>query len=288
MTNRNISSSAAFPKRSINWFILITSAVLLGYYVLISIWPFIYNLFISFWKLNLSSPKGIYERFVGTAYYRMVFTDPLFIKSLINTLVYLAVFVIVGLVISLVLAQLIHQTSGVMRKIYIAMYFTPVITSQAATALVWKLLYYPKVGLLATMLTSWFGIEPQAFLQSPKIALLCIIALDMWKSVGLETVILLTGIEEIPEEYYEASEMDGASRFQQFFRITIPLLRPQIFFLFIIKSTYVFKVFLALNLYQQSFQNMKFSYGAVVSIVIFVLMLSFVIAQIRTYRSATD
>jgi multiple sugar transport system permease protein len=227
---------------------------------------------------------------------------------LLNTLLYLAVFVLVGLAISLVLAHLIHQTSGVMRKIYIAMYFTPVVTAQAATALVWKLLYYPKVGVFATMLTSWFGVAPQTFLQDPNIALLCIIALDMWKSIGLETMILLTGIEEIPEDYYEASGMDGASRFQQFFRITIPLLRPQIFFLVIIKSIYVFKVFLpvymmttyphggpmnstqvlALNLYQQSFQNMKFSYGAVVSIVIFVLMLSFVIAQIRNYRSATD
>jgi multiple sugar transport system permease protein len=306
MANR--INTAAFSKRSINWYILVTAAVLLGYYLLISVWPFFYNLFISFWKLNLSSPTGIYERFVGIAYYKMVFSDPLFQKSLVNTLEYLAVFVIVGLVISLILAQLIHQTTGIMRKIYIAMYFTPVITSQAATALVWKMLYYPKVGVFATFLTSVFGIEPQVFLQSPQIALLCIIALDMWKSIGLETVILLTGIEEISEDFYEASEMDGAGRVQQFFRLTIPLLRPQIFFLVIIKSTYVFKVFLpvymmttypqggpmnstqvlALNLYQQSFQNMKFSYGAVVSIVIFVLMLSFVIAQIRNYRSATD
>jgi len=304
----NMSHEGVLSKRSINWYILVTSAVLLVYYVVISVWPFLYNLFISFWKLNLSSPTGIYERFVGTAYYQMVFTDPLFQKSLVNTLKYLAVFVVVGLVISLILAQLIHQTSGVLRKIYIAMYFTPVITSQAATALVWKLLYYPKVGVFATFLTSAFGIEPQVFLQSPQIALLCIIVVDMWKSIGLETMILLTGIEEIPEDYYEASRMDGANRFQQFLRLTMPLLRPQIFFLVIIKSTYVFKVFLpvymmttypqggpmnstqvlALNLYQQTFQNMKFSYGAVVSIVIFVLMLSFVIAQIRNYRSATD
>jgi ABC-type sugar transport system permease subunit len=296
-----IANTRLSRTRNTNWYVLIASAILTGYYVLISAWPFVYNLFISFWKVNLSSPTGIYERFVGTAYYQQVFTDPVFIRSFVNTLIYLGVFVVVGLVISLILAALIHRTYGVVKKIFIAMYFAPVITSQAATALVWKLIYYPKVGILATFLTSVFGVPPQTFLQDPKIALFCIIALDMWKSIGLETVILLTGIEEIPDSLYEASVMDGASPFQQFLKITIPLLRPQIFFLVVIKSIYVFKVFipvymmttypqggpmnstqvLALNLYQQSFQNLKFSYGAVV----FTLMLFFVIMQIRYYRS---
>jgi len=298
---------ATRPSRSrqTNWFVLIASVVLTGYYVLISAWPFLYNLFISFWKVNLSSPTGIYERFVGTAYYGLVFTDPVFIRSFLNTLVYLAIFVVVGLAIALALAGLIQRTRGAMKKIYIAMYFAPVITSQAATALVWKLIYYPKVGILAAFLTNVLGIQPQTFLQDPRIALFCIIVLDMWKSIGLETVILLTGIEEIPESLFEASVIDGASGFQQFLRITLPLLRPQIFFLFVIKSVYVFKVFipvymmtsypqggpmhstqvLALNLYQQTFQNLKFSYGAVVSLVIFTLMLFFVAMQIRYYRS---
>jgi ABC-type sugar transport system permease subunit len=290
--------------RNTNWYVLIASAILTAYYILISAWPFLYNLFISLWKVNLASPS-IYERFVGTAYYEQVFTDPVFIRSFLNTLIYLAVFVVVGLVISLILAGLIHRTRGVAKKVYIAMYFAPVITSQAATALVWKLIYYPKVGILATFLTSVFGAPPQTFLQDPKIALFCVILLDMWKSIGLETVILLTGIEEIPDSLFEASLMDGARPFQQFLRITIPLLRPQIFFLVVIKSIYVFKVFvpvymmttypqggpmnstqvLALNLYQQSFQNLRFSYGAVVSLVIFMLMLCFVILQIRYYRS---
>ena len=294
-------------KKPINYYILVTSIILLSYFILLSVWPFVYNLFISFWKLNLSSPK-IYEKFVGIAYYKQVFTDPVFIKSLTNTLTYLVIFVVVGLVIALILAEMIHRTYGIVKKIYTAMYFTPVVTSLAATALIWKLIYYPKVGVLSTFLTNVFSMEPQTFLQDPKIALFCIIILDMWKSIGLETVILLTGIEEIPEFYYEASLIDGANPFQQFYKITIPLLRPQIFFLLIIKSIYVFKVFvpvymmttypqggpmnstqvLALNLYQQSFQNLKFSYGAVVSLFIFVLMLFFVIMQIRYFRSQVE
>ncbi len=294
-------------KKTVNYYILVTSLILISYFILLSVWPFIYNLFISFWKFNISGPK-IYEKFVGIAYYKMVLTDPVFIKSLTNTLIYLGIFVVVGLVIALILAEMIHRTYGVAKKIYTAMYFTPVVTSLAATALIWKLIYYPKVGILSTFLTNVFGVEPQTFLQDPKIALFCIIILDMWKSIGLEAVILVTGIEEIPESYYEASRIDGASPFQQFYKITIPLLRPQIFFLFIIKSIYVFKVFvpvymmttypqggpmnstqvLALNLYQQSFQNLKFSYGAVVSLVIFVLMLFFVIMQIRYFRSQVD
>lgn len=294
-------------KKPINYYILVTTIILLSYYALLSAWPFVYNLFVSFWKINLASPK-IYEKFVGIVYYKQVFTDPVFIKSLTNTLTYLVIFVVVGLVIALILAEMIHRTNGIAKKIYTAIYFAPVVTSAAATALVWKLIYYPKVGVLSTLLTNIFGMKPQTFLQDPKIALYCIILLSMWRSIGLETIILLTGIEEIPESYYESSLIDGANPFQQFFKITIPLLRPQIFFLIIIKATYVFKVFvpvymmttypqggpmnstqvLALNLYQQSFQNLKFGYGAVVSLVIFVLMLFFVIMQIRYYKSQVE
>lgn len=311
LKNKNINGNKTLRiplnRKKINWFILLTSLFFITYFSLLSVWPFVYNLFVSFWKLNLSGIK-IYEKFVGFAYYKQVFTDTLFIKSLTNSLLYLVIFVVVGLVISLILSELIHRTHGIAKKIYTAMYFAPVVTSLAATALIWKLIYYPQVGILSTILTSTFGIPPQTFLQDPKIALFCIILMDMWRSIGLETVILLAGIEEIPEYLYEASLMDGANPFQQFFRITVPLLRPQIFFLIIIKSIYAFKVFvpvymmttypqggpinstqvLALNLYQQSFQNLKFSYGSVVSLVIFVLMGIFVVLQIRYYRSEVE
>jgi multiple sugar transport system permease protein len=278
-----------------------------SYYLVISIWPFLYNLFLSVWKVNFSGER-FYEKFVGLAYYKQVLTNPVFQKSLLNTIIFLVIFVIVGLVISLILAEMIHRTHGLAKKTYIALYFAPVVTSLAATALIWKLIYYPKVGLLSVALTRIFGIEPQTFLQDPKIALYCIIVMEMWKSIGLETVILLTGIEEIPEFYYEASLIDGANPIQQFFKITIPMLRPQIFFLFVIKSIYIFKIFvpiymmttlpqggpldstrsLALHLYQQTFQNLKFSYGSVVALVIFMLMLFFVIMQIRFYRSEVE
>jgi multiple sugar transport system permease protein len=210
--------------------------------------------------------------------------------------------------VSLILAEMIFRTRGFAKKIYTALYFAPVVTSLAASSIIWKLIYYPKTGILNVALTTIFRIQPQTFLQDPRIALLCIVIMDMWKSIGLETVILLTGIEEIPDSVYEASLIDGATPLKQFFRITLPYLRPQIYFLFIIKSIYAFKVFvpiwmmttlpqggplnstrtLAVHLYQQTFQNLKFSYGSVVALVIFILMLSFVIMQIRYLRSDAD
>jgi ABC-type sugar transport system permease subunit len=150
-----------------------------------------------------------------------------------------------------------------------------------------------------------FNIPPQTFLNDPKIALFCVILVDIWKSAGLDTVILLAGIDEIPDDYYEASIIDGASQIQQFFKITIPLLRPQIYFLLIIKSIYALKTFvivfmmtpepkggpmystqvLGLHLYQQTFLGQKFSYGSVVALIIFMMLLFFVIMQIRFFRS---
>jgi multiple sugar transport system permease protein len=245
---------------------------------------------------------------VGIKYYQLVFRNKIFLRSLINNIIYLVLFVFAGLAVSLVLAAMIHKTLGFVKKLFIAMYFAPVVTSLAAVSLIWKLMYYPKVGLFSVFFSGVFGIQPQTFLQDARIALYCIILMDMWKSIGLETVILLAGIEEIPDSYFDASRIDGASSFQQFFRLTVPLLRPQIFFLIVIKSIYSLKTFvpvfmmttipqggpmnstkvLALHLYQQTFERQSFGYGAVVSVVIFILLLFFVIMQIKYYRSEVE
>lgn len=294
-------------RRGSKVYVLATAVAIVAYFSLIGLWPFLYNLFISFWKVNISAPQ-IYERFVGLGYYRLVFQSSVFWKAVRNNLTYLVVFNGVGIPLSMLLAAALSKTSGFTRKILIAMYFAPVVTSLAAVSLVWRLLYFPKVGVLSVFASAVFGADPQLFLQNPATALYCIIAMDIWKSTGIMMMVFLAGIEEIPDSYFEAAQMDGASVARQFFTITVPLLWPQTFFLLVINSIYTIKTIvpvymmtsvphggpmnstqvLALHLYQKAFQDQSFGYGAVVATVIFLALLIFVILQVRYYRNQVE
>ncbi|MHC4322579.1 MAG: carbohydrate ABC transporter permease, partial [Planctomycetota bacterium] len=215
-----------------NSYIISLGYLLLIYFTLIGLGPILFNVLFSFVKTDLMTKF----KFAGLSNYRYLINDTIFWKSLWHNIFYLIVLVPTGLVTSLVLAALIYQTTGVAKKIYTAMYFTPVVTSIVAVSLVWKLLYFPKVGVFAVLISKIFGISPPLLIDDPKIALLCIILMDVWWHTGLRTVVLLAGMEEIPEELYDAARIDGASPISQFFRITIPLVRPQILFLIAIYS----------------------------------------------------
>lgn len=291
-------------RRGAGPFIIATAVGILAYFSIVGLWPFLYNLFISFWKINISAPNP-YERFVGLSYYELVLQNEVFRKSVRNNAVYLLLFNGVGIPLSMILASAIASTRDLVKKILVALYFSPVVTSLAAVSLVWRLLYYPKVGLLSVVMTSVFGTDPQLFLQDSSTALYCIIAMDIWKSTGIMLVVFLAGIEQIPASYFEAADMDGATASRKFFSITVPLLWPQTFFLLVINSIYTIKTIvpvymmtsvphggpmnstkvLALHLYQKAFQDQSLGYGAVVAIVIFLALLVFVVLQVRYYKS---
>lgn len=293
-------------RRGAGPYILVTTIGILAYFSIVGLWPFLYNLFISFWKINISAPNP-YERFVGLSYYELVLQNEVFHKAVRNNVVYLLLFNGVGIPLSMILASAIASTQELVKKILVALYFAPVVTSLAAVSLVWRLLYYPKVGLLSVFMTSVFGTDPQLFLQDPSTALYCIIAMDIWKSIGIMLVVFLAGIEQIPASYFEAAEMDGSTAFRKFFSITVPLLWPQTFFLLVINSIYTIKTIipvymmtsvphggpmnstkvLALHLYQKAFQDQSLGYGAVVANVIFLALLVFVILQVRYYKNRT-
>jgi multiple sugar transport system permease protein len=182
----------------------------------------------------------------------------------------------------------------------------PVVTSMVAVSLVWQLLYFPKIGLFALLLSRLFGLDPNnlTFLQNPATALFCIIVMDIWKDSGLRTAVFLAGIDEIPDSLYEAARIEGASEWRQFLSITIPLLRPQIIFLAAIYSINAIRVYvpiymmtgnppggpanstkvLAIQMEQEAGSGMRFGYGATVAMVIFVLLMGLVIVEIRAFE----
>ena len=289
-------------RAKLNPYVLVVVTAILVYYALVCVWPFAFNIYLTLRKTDLLTE----DKFVGLNNYRYLFRDPIFWRSLRNNLYYLATMVSIGIVTSLVFAWLIAQTAGTVRKIYTAMYFMPVVTSMVAVSLVWQLLYFPKIGLFALLLSRLFGLDPNnlTFLQNPATALICIIVMDIWKDSGLRTAVFLAGIDEIPDSLYEAARIEGASEWRQFLSITIPLLRPQIIFLAAIYSINAIRVYvpiymmtgnppggpanstkvLAIQMYQEAFYGMRFGYGATVAMVIFVLLMGLVILEIRAFE----
>jgi multiple sugar transport system permease protein len=291
-----------YRKKIKNSYVLIIVALLLIYYSVICIWPLVFNIIMSMYKTDLMTSW----KFVGAKNYLNFFKDPINIKASINNIIYMAILVSIGIGTSLIIAALIHRVSSrIVQRIYIAMFFAPVITSLVAVSLIWRLLYFPNIGIFAKVISAVLHVKPPTFLADPQTALISIIIMDIWKDTGLRTVIFHTAMDEIPQSIYDSANIDGASEVSFFFRITIPMISPHIVFLAAIYSinslTYVFRpVFimsgyppggpahstqvLVVRMYQVAFRNLEFGKAAVIAMVIFILLFGLVLLEIKSFQ----
>jgi multiple sugar transport system permease protein len=186
------------------------------------------------WDL-FTSPK-----WVGFSNYITLFTDKRFLRALANTAQFAALYVPGVVIISLFVAVLMNRAiKGI--SLYRTMYYLPVVTSAVATALVWNMIYGKDTGVLNYVLKQ-LGMQPVCWLCADR-AMLSVVIVNIWGAIGEGMIIFLAGLTAIPKEYYEASEIDGAGRFQQFFRITLPLITPSIFFQTLISTINAFQAF---------------------------------------------
>ena len=166
--------------------------------------------------------------YVGAAHYRRMLLDPLFWKSLRVTAVFAAVLVPLLYVAGLGLALLVQRTNrynAIMRS----MLFAPQMVSLVVIGLVWQLLLVDKIGSVPQMLAA-VGVEAVSFLGDPRFALMTVVLVCMWFLMGFYMLVFLGGLHDIPKEYYEAAQLDGAGPVARFWYITLPLLRPTSFF----------------------------------------------------------
>ncbi len=188
---------------------------------------------------------NIWERFslVGTQY-AILAKDPLFWTALRNTIQFVLIVVPLNTCLALGLALLVNQKLRGIR-IFRTIYFMPVVTPVAVISVVWFFLYNPEVGLINEILeTLSFGkIGPYKWLQNPKLAMPAIAVMSVWRVVGINMLIFLAGLQDIPDELYEASSIDGASPLQQFRFITLPLLRNTTIFVVLTLSVASFRLF---------------------------------------------
>jgi multiple sugar transport system permease protein len=210
-------------------------------FCLFMLFPILWALVMSFTQYDLMIPM----RFTGLKNYITMFQDEVAIQCLRNTIVYTLITVSVGMVISLFLAVLL-DTAVRFKYFFRATFFLPSITSWVVIAVVWQWLLNKEFGLFNYFL-SFFGVPPVPWLDSGKIALLSLAIVGIWKNAGYNMLLFLAGLQSISGVYYEASNLDGANKFQQLFRITIPLLTPTTFFVFITSVIGSFQTFDSVN-----------------------------------------
>lgn len=186
--------------------------------------PMAFSLYISFCEYPMLQPPV----WIGGANYRNLTVDPVFHKTIVNTVIYAALIIPLGTIVAIALALLLNQRvrgQGFFR----AAVFLPTVVPLVAAGVVWMWLLNPELGLINNTLRA-LGIDnPPLWLDSPQWAMAALVLVSLW-FIGTPVVIYLAGLQEIPEELYEASTLDGASLLRRFWHITLPSLSPVILF----------------------------------------------------------
>ncbi|MBN8199780.1 carbohydrate ABC transporter permease [Bacillus sp. NTK034] len=292
----------SFMANKTPYFFIAPALILL---TLFSILPIFVALIISFTDLDL---VGIADwssiSFVGLENYKEVVSDPIFVKSIFNTLFYVVFGVPLVIVCSLGIALLINFGKARIFKAFRVVFYMPSITNVVAVAVVWSYLYNPQLGLFNHLL-EFLNLPPVPWLQDPTMAKVSLIALALWRAIGLNMIIFLAALQGIPKTYYEAAQLDGANNWQQMFKITIPLLRYAIFFVSITTMIGWLQFFeepfvmtnggpldsttsVALFIYRNGFQFSNFGYAAAGSFILFIAIIFITMIQFRFQKKGQD
>ncbi len=258
--------------------------------------PVLAALLISFSHWDLLRPP----EWAGVANYQRLVGDPTFHRVLRNTFVYVLGTVPAQMVLALLVAMALNQRIPG-RLVFRAAYFMPVVASTVAVALVWRWIFHADFGLLNSALFMLGVDDPPAWLQSTRWALPAIIIMSIWQQIGFSMVLFLAGLQSVPAHLYEAAKIDGASSWDRFVHITIPMLSSTTFFVLVISIINSFQVFdqafimteggpanatntLVFNIYRYAFQFFQMGYAAAMAWVLFAIIFVVTVAQFRYQR----
>lgn len=226
--------------------------------------------------------NGTY-RFLGLENYKEVFTSSLFGKSLLNTVIFSVVVIIFRVGLGLGIACAIYSTLIKHKSFFRAVYYMPVVTPMVAVAFVWKFMYNPQIGTINQI----FDLDIN-WLLNPKTALLAIMIMTIWKDFGYAVVMYMAGLYSLPTDAMEAAKIDGASAWQTFYYITLPLLKPMTLFVVITSIISYIQAYVQILImteggpgtttyltsyiiYDEAFVKYNFGYASALSFVLFVV-----------------
>ena len=254
------------------------------------LFPVFFCLFLTFHKWNIIAPM----KFIGTDNYLRLFQDRLFWKAIGNTLKFLLLHIPLQLIVSLFLAYLLNQKMKA-SSFFRASFFMPVIVSGVVVTILWQQLLGFDSGLINRLLTT-IGLNKIGWLVNPDVAIYSIAVMATWKNVGLYVILFLVGLQTVPTQYYEAAKMEGATRWQQFYHITLPMINPTIFMVVILSTIGGFNLFIepyimtgggplnqtlsaVLYIYKQAFQYYNMGYSATLGFFYAIMIMTVVILQ---------
>ena len=229
-------------------------------------------------------------RVVGAANYTSLLNNPLFWRALTNTLYFSFVGGPITIAVALGAALLLNAKLARFKAFFRTIYFAPVVTTIVGVAIVWKYIYHPRVGLLNRMLDA-VGIAGPDWLGDPQWAMPALILMAVWRGFGYATVIFLAGLQNVPDELYEAARIDGAGPWRQFLHVTVPQLGPTFVFVGIITAIGFLQVFaepyvmtpdggplnatltIVMLMYREGFRWWNMGYAAAVAFILFALVL---------------
>ena len=294
LLEKRISSLGSVRNRRRLWGLSFVMPVLL-FFAVFAFYPMLNAFYVSLTDYSLIRPP----EFIGLSNYARMVSDARFRISLVNTFVYSVGSSVPIWVLSLGLAIfLAPEFRG--RNFVRILYFLPVIVSGVVVAMVWRVLYHPHGPINATI-EPLFGVFPR-WLTDRRLAPWAVIAMNVWQSVGFYMLIFIAGLQEIPEVFDDAAEVDGANRWQVLWYITLPLLKPTMLFVMVITLINCFQSFtyqyimtkggpsdatnvIGLYVYQNAFQYMRMGYAAAISLVLFVIIMVLTLIQLRVMRS---
>ena len=282
--------------RKFRWMLLAPWLITLAVFWL---YPLLYALVLSFSKYQTLTNE---IQFIGFQNYGNVLRDSAFWNALLNTSIFTFGTVPITTSLALVLAVAIQKQTAKLASVFRAAYFLPSVTSLVVIALVFTNLYSRDGYVNALCALLGMPHPTNGWLQTEATALPAIMAMDVWISAGYYMVLFLAGMESIPKELYESAELQGATKWQQFWRITLPMLRPTMLFVVVINSIKSFQIFvevyvmtkggplgatstLVYEVYHQAFeQSDSMGYASALAYIIFIILLVMSLIQMRLLR----
>lgn len=255
--------------------------------------PVVFSVVLTFHSWNIISPM----EFVGLANYTRLFKDRLFWQAIYNTLRFLIIHIPLQIVIALALAELLNRTiRGA--SFFRAAFFLPVIVSGVVVTILWQQLLGYNLGMLNRILTA-ISLPRVPWLDDPTVAMYSIAVMVTWKNVGLYVILFLVGLQTVPVQYYEAADLEGATSWQKFRFITLPMINPTIFTVVVLSTIGGFSLFIepyimteggpmnstlsaVMYIYRQAFQYYHMGYSATLGF-FFALLILFVVAIQKRY-----
>lgn len=284
-------SAANYKRESLAaWGFAAPAVILLSVFLVL---PFLLALGFSFTDQRLISNSEMGTDFIGLRNYIRLFDDDSFYAALRNNFFFVILVAPLQSAFALLLALLVNkQVRGI--KFFRTIYFMPVATTMAVVAVIWSLMYSPDQGLINHLLgfVSFGLIGPQDWLRDPALVLPAVMLLSIWQGVGFQMLVFLAGLQAIPVDLYEAAMLDGASRWHQFFYITLPMLRNTTIFVLITTTIYAFQLFtqvqiiansgsvapvdsfrtVVMLMVQEGFRNGKIGYASALSVIFFLIV----------------